>query len=64
MKAAGTSVFILQNGNLAIKHQADSDSWDIVGKLVFEVQAQELWALFITNLRYFRISGSNILHSL
>lgn len=28
MKAAGTSVFILLNGNLFTEHHADPDSWD------------------------------------
>lgn len=35
MKAAGASVFILPNGNLSTEHQADLDSWHILGKPIF-----------------------------
>lgn len=45
MKAAGTSVYILPNGNLSTEHQADPDSWDILGKPIFEVQIHGLSGL-------------------
>ena len=45
MKAAGTTVFILPIGNASTEHQADPDSWDILGKPIFEVQIHELSGL-------------------
>lgn len=50
MKAAGTSEFILPNGNLLTEHQADPDSWDILGKPIFKVQIHELSELCLPQI--------------